>query len=69
MIELLYYNRGWLNHRAIVQLEGLGKLEDLLTSSGLEPATFRFLAYCLNQPRYRVSPIIIIVWSTIHLYL
>jgi hypothetical protein len=38
-----------------VRLEGLGQLKKS-TSSGLEPATFRLLAYCLNQLRYRVTP-------------
>jgi hypothetical protein len=35
-----------------VRLEGLSKLERS-TSSGLEPATFRLVAQCLNQLRYR----------------
>jgi hypothetical protein len=39
---------------AIVQLEGLGKLKNPMTSSGIEPATFRLVAECLNQLRYRV---------------
>jgi hypothetical protein len=38
-----------------VRLEGLGKLEKS-TSSGLDPATFRLVAECLNQLRYRVPP-------------
>jgi hypothetical protein len=37
----------------MVRLEGLGKLKKF-TSSGLEPATFRLVAQCLNQLRYRV---------------
>jgi hypothetical protein len=44
--------RGWVDHRAIVRLEWLGELKSS-TSSGLESATFRLVAYCLNQPRYR----------------
>jgi hypothetical protein len=36
-----------------VRLEGLGKLKKS-TSSGLDPATFRLVAYDLNQLRYRV---------------
>jgi hypothetical protein len=39
---------------AIVRLEVLGKLKSPVTSLGMEPATFRLVAQCLNQPRYRV---------------
>jgi uncharacterized protein YbbC (DUF1343 family) len=36
-----------------VLLEGLGQLKNPITSMGVEPATFRLVAQCLNQPRYR----------------
>jgi hypothetical protein len=36
-----------------MRLEGLGKLKKS-TSSRLETATFRLVAQCLNQLRYRV---------------
>jgi hypothetical protein len=43
--------------RAIVQLEGLGKLKKS-TSLGLEPATFQLVAWCLNQLWYHMPLII-----------
>jgi hypothetical protein len=39
-----------------VRLEGLGQLKNPMTSSGIKPATFRLVAECLNQLRYRVPP-------------
>jgi hypothetical protein len=36
--------RGWVNPRPIVWLEVLGQLKNPITSSGLEPATFRLVA-------------------------
>jgi hypothetical protein len=36
--------RGCVDPRAIVRLEGLGQLNNPVTSSGNEPATFRLVA-------------------------
>jgi hypothetical protein len=45
--------RGRIDPGAIVRLEGLDKLKNQVTS-GMEPATFRLVAQCLDQLRYRV---------------
>jgi hypothetical protein len=39
-----------------LRLEVLGKLKNPMTASGIEPATFRLVTYCINQLRYRVPP-------------
>jgi hypothetical protein len=36
-----------------VRLEVLGQLKNSMTSSGIEAATFRLVAQCLDQLRYR----------------
>ena len=38
------------------QGQGLRKRKIPVTSSGIQPATFRLVAHCLNQLRYRVPP-------------
>jgi hypothetical protein len=36
-----------------MRLEGLVELKNPTTSLGIEPATYRLLALCLNKLRYR----------------
>jgi hypothetical protein len=49
--------RGCVDPRDIVLLEGLGQLQNPMTLSGIEPTTFRLVAQCLSQLRYRVPPV------------
>jgi hypothetical protein len=60
--------RGWIDLRATLRLERLGKLINPVTSSGIETATCRLVSWCLNPLRYRVPQISICVYFILRSY-
>jgi hypothetical protein len=48
-----------------VRLEGLDQLKNPMTSSGVEPATFRLVALSLSQLRYRMRLVNLDSWFNV----
>jgi hypothetical protein len=49
--------RSWVDHRNIVQSEGLSQWKISMTPSGIKTTTFQLVVQCLNQLRHHIFPI------------
>jgi hypothetical protein len=53
--RVLIFVRGWIDPRATQRLVGLGRLQNPMTSSEIEPVIFRLVAYTTACPPYCLS--------------
>jgi hypothetical protein len=54
IFSVLISVRSWVNSSAIMWLEGLGQWKIPVTPSGMETATSRLVAQCINKLRHQV---------------